>query len=263
MYQTSLIVSNKKISQGFNLISIQNKELASVSKAGQFYMLTPYKKEEKNSDLFLKRPISIFNIDTKNGVIEFFYKIEGRGSVSLSELKRNDQIEILGPLGRGFRTDLQKEKILMVGAGVGIAPFYYLYKVLKPHNHIYLAFGGRNKETLAVTKYFKAKNHLNISSDDGSIGEKENVVELTREVLEEHKKNPFTYLFVCGPTPVLKAAGQVALDHGLECQLSLEKRMACGVRACMACSIKTKNGIEKVCNGGPVFNVKNLILEEL
>lgn len=274
MYSHSVVIDNKKIADSFFLLSIKNDEMASRTKAGQFYMLSPYSIDQENhTDFFLKRPISVFDLNENEGIIQFFYQVIGKGTKNLTFLKKGDILSLLGPLGNGFRTDLKNEKILLVGAGVGIAPFQYLQKVLDPSNEIYIVFGGRNHSAVAIAEHFTFKDHSRffLATDDGSFGSHKNTIELMEQVLDEFSHEDmnkcrfsnFTYVFGCGSTIVLKKISEIAKRLGIECQLSLEKRMACGVKACGACSIKTKNGMERVCSDGPVFNLKNLIIEEL
>lgn len=215
-------------------------------KIGQFYML-----KLDNEITLLRRPISIHDIDFRKGQIQFLYKLKGSGTEQLSRKKIGEMLNIQGPLGKGFCLEKEYKKVVVLGAGIGLAPLKYLIKNLS-NTKIHFIAAARDKENLNMLSSFDLDNEnieSHICTDDGSLGKKANAIELLEEVL---KKEKIDVIFSCGPEIVLEKVGKLANKYGIEAQLSLEERMACGVGACVGCSQKTKNGMIKVCIQGPV-----------
>ena len=222
-----------------------------VSKAGQFFMLQSIK-----DPYALRRPISIHQVNHGEKTMEFYYEVKGRGSNTLTEFQAGEKISLQGPLGRGF-TLVEGKKVLVIGGGMGIAPMKYLLDELKQENEVTLLVGGRNKDALEVLDHFSfQKIRAYITSDDGSIGMKGNVVMKLHDLFE---KLNFDKIYVCGPHAMMLAVAEVAAEKGIDCEISLENRMACGVKACVGCSIVTKEGMKKVCYDGPVFDAKTIV----
>ncbi|KLI17961.1 dihydroorotate dehydrogenase electron transfer subunit [Brachyspira hyodysenteriae] len=243
-----IIIKNIKISNDKYLIRVKSKESYKHAKAGQFFML--------KSNTFLRRPISLHYID--NDILEFYYQVKGEGTEYLSKLKENDTINIQGPLGNGFDTNISNKKILIVAGGMGIAPIKLLIEKLNnSNNSITLIMGGADSSAIKIMDRFDTNNiDLHIITDDGSVGDKCNTVDKTKELLKE---KTFDIIYTCGPTVMMKALIKVAKENNILCYASLEERMACGVNACLGCNIEIKDEksgytLKKVCHDGPVFN---------
>ncbi len=243
------VISNQLISDSKYLLTVETKEL-NKPLPGQFYMV-----QTNNQYGFLKRPISLYCFE--NNQLQFYYEVKGRGTSSLSTLKENDVIEIQGPIGTGFSTNLKNKNILAIGGGMGIAPFKQLLKQIKKDNNVEFIAAGKNKEALTITNSFDLTNIKNyLVTDDGTLGQKMNGVEKLNELL---KTNKYDLIYCCGPQTMMEKIAEVAIKNNIECEISLESRMACGTKACVGCSIKTINGMKKVCGDGPVFNAKEII----
>ncbi|MEI0564395.1 dihydroorotate dehydrogenase electron transfer subunit [Brachyspira pulli] len=248
-----IIIDNIQISDDKYLIRVKSKESYKYSKAGQFFML--------KSSTFLRRPISLHYID--NDVLEFYYQVKGEGTKYLSKLKKDDTINIQGPLGNGFDISIENKKVLIVAGGMGIAPIKLLIEKLIANNSITLIMGGANESAIKIMQRFNTDNiELYITTDDGSVGDKCNTVDKTKEILKEKS---FDIIYTCGPTIMMKGLIKVARENNIQCYASLEERMACGVNACLGCNIEIKdenseNGyiLKKVCHDGPVFDSKLL-----
>lgn len=248
-----IIIDNIQISDDKYLLRVKSKESYKYSKAGQFFML--------KSSTFLRRPISLHYID--NDVLEFYYQVKGEGTKYLSKLKKDDTINIQGPLGNGFDISIENKKVLIVAGGMGIAPIKLLIAKLINNNSITLIMGGANESAIKIMQRFNTDNiELYITTDDGSVGDKCNTVDKTKEILKEKS---FDIIYTCGPTIMMKGLIKVARENNIQCYASLEERMACGVNACLGCNIEIKdenseNGyiLKKVCHDGPVFDSKLL-----
>lgn len=252
------IIENVKISADKFLLKVKSEKSFKCVKAGQFFML--------KCDSYLRRPISVHYAD-KN-ILEFYYQVKGEGTKNLS--KMSDTANIQGPLGNGFETNINNKNLLLVAGGMGIAPFKLLINELKEKNNISLIFGGANESGVKIIKYFDTKNiKLYITTDDGSVGDKCNSVDKTKELLKE---NNFDLIYTCGPEIMMKRIIKLSLENNIKCFASLERRMACGVNACLGCNIEilenenTKNTkknkyiLKKVCHDGPVFDAKYLMV---
>ena len=249
------VLENKRVNGNYFLMKLSSKNLVEKCRVGQFFML-----KMKNEITILRRPISIHNADKKNGVIEFYYEVKGRGTVEMSEKREGDLINLQGPLGNGFKTDYEDKKLLIVGGGMGLAPLKYLVEDLKSsqkNNKIIFIAGGRNKEALEILKNFNLGGiEVHIVTDDGSLGKKWNVIDMMKEIIQE---NHIDAVMSCGPHRVLELVGEIAGKNEIYAEISLEERMACGVKACVGCSIKTLQGMKKVCHDGPVFDSKTIV----
>lgn len=210
------------------------------AKAGQFINI-------KLANYYLRRPISISKIKEDN--FEIIYKIKGRGTKDLSEIKSGEYLDVLFPLGNGF--DLVKNhKVLLIGGGIGVPPLLQLFDELKKDNTVQLLIGLTTSEENAYQEY----NPL-VATIDGSSGFKGTVVDYLKE-----NQVDYDYVYTCGPMAMLEALQNYLEVDG---QMSIEERMGCGFGACMGCSCKTKAGVTKrICVEGPVFELKELDLNE-
>lgn len=207
----------------------------------------------ERGSLLLRRPISLADVDKEEGTLTLIYRIIGKGTSAMSACKAGERINILGPLGHGFDTTAQKP--LLIGGGMGIAPLLFLAKQFAGKADILM--GGRSKAEMFWPEIFKTYVHdIFITTDDGSLGTKGFTVTLLPELL---KKKAYDCVIVCGPEIMMRSVAQLAAEANLPCQVSLEKRMACGLGACLSCSIDTIDGQrKKVCKDGPVFWAKEV-----
>lgn len=219
--------------------------------AGQFVEV----KVENSQKTFLRRPISINFVDYKENDLWLLVAVVGDGTKHISELKVGEKVNVMMPLGNGFPISNSTEECLLVGGGVGIAPLLYLGKVLKDKGHkVTYLLGSRNAKGVMMMDEFKKYGDVLLTTEDGSLGEKGFV---TNHSIWNNKK--FSKIYVCGPTPMMKAVAKVATEKNTECYVSLENKMACGLGACLCCVTEDKNGHNRcVCTEGPVFNINEL-----
>ncbi len=216
---------------------------------GQFYMLHPVK-----SDCLLARPISVFHAEQKGDSVEvtFLILVKGTGTVELCSLKADDEIKVLGPLGNIFPRPASDTKVLIVGGGIGVAPVAGFAESLPENSYDFVAAfksGAYGLENLKAGK-------LLITTDDGSVGIKGMVsAALTEEMMKEGN---YAAVYACGPSPMLNYVKQVSEKCGVQCWLSMEARMACGMGVCLGCTIETSEGLKRCCKDGPVFDSKIL-----
>ena len=197
----------------------------------------------------LRRPISI--CDWEENLLRIVFEVRGEGTEWLSRRKAGDRLDVLGPLGRGFRMD-REGRYLLVGGGIGVPP--RLGGAKGPGGGTPAVLGFRSADRAMLSKDFqKSCKEIFLCSDDGSIGRHGFVDAQVRDILEKDKD--FTAVLACGPKPMLKNVAAVAAGFGVPCQVSMEERMACGVGACLGCAIQMADGtMQHVCKDGPVFD---------
>lgn len=207
----------------------------------------------KNSSKLLPRPISICEADRQRGALRLVYRVTGEntGTAEFSRLSAGDEVKMLGPLGKGFPLD--SKSTMLIGGGIGIPPMLECAKELVGEKIIVLGFRDGN---VFLTEELARYGKVYIATEDGSMGTKGNVL----DAITEHELITERIL-ACGPTPMLRALKSYAGENNIECFLSLEERMACGIGACLACTCKssevdthTNVRNKRVCSEGPVFN---------
>ncbi len=256
MIEQGRIVVNKQILPCYYCLEIFVPQIAASAHAGQFIMVTP----DMGLEIFLKRPMSLNRIDREFGVISIIYKIHGKGTKAISELGEGSEIEILGPLGHGWRIVNNCRRALLIGGGSGVASLLPLAADLAAINtKIDMLIGAASVDELFCLEEFSALADVSVSTDDGSFG----VHGLISRIFPDQPK--YDAVYACGPRGMLKAVQQWTDKLNLPCQLSLEEKMGCGLGTCMGCvcSVKDENGdinYRRVCHDGPVFNSKEVQL---
>jgi len=217
------------------------------------------------ADLLLRRPISLAEIDRKNNTCTIIYRIEGVGTDYFSKMQAGDKLDIFGPLGVGFDTNVVENQVaLIIGGGIGVPPLYELSKQLaKKGAKIIHLFGFASQEVIFYEDEFRALGEVHIATDDGSRGLKGHVGDLLAKLVK--KTTDFAAVYACGAINMLKLIDQKFADHP-QAYLSMESRMACGMGACYACVCREKEDATgekalKVCTDGPVFKTGRVVFE--
>lgn len=238
------VTEQKKIASDVYSLWLQTDKIAGEAVPGQF--ISVYSKDLSR---MLPRPISICEIDRASGKIRIVYRVVGQGTEEFSHLTAGDTLEILGPLGNGF--PLKRKKAFLMGGGIGIPPMVQLAHELDCEVQIIAGY----RDELFLTEELSKNGTLYIATEDGSAGTKGNVMDAIRE-------NGLTadIIYACGPKPMLRAIKAYAEENGIECYISMEERMACGIGACLACVCQSKEvdghthvHNKRICKDGPVF----------
>ena len=251
------LLKKEMLIDGIYKFSVKSPEIANSARAGQFLEI----KVSETGEPFLRRPISIYNIDKENGIVEFIFQVKGRGTEILADRKIGDLIDIMGPLGFGGFKVQEYNNVAIIGGGIGTYPLYELVKELKGKANLNVYLGFRDKSLVTCEKEFEeiGLNKLVVTTDDGSYKEKGYAIDFMKKDIEEHKVD---MIFACGPLPMLKAVRAYAIENNIPCQISLEERMGCGIGACLGCAVKVISGEEPryghVCKEGPVFNAADV-----
>lgn len=244
------IISKQAIAKGIFDLTIKCPEIAEITKAGQFAQVSA-------EGFFLRRPISICDIDKEKGTIRLVFEVRGKGTDKISELNKGDSIDIIAPLGNGFKV-IDGKKAICIGGGIGTPPMVGIAKEYGKNATVISGF--RSANAVILQDDFKAQgNETILCTDDGTSGIHGFVTDALKEKLQTEKPD---IIYACGPMPMLKAVVTIAEEYGIESQVSLEQRMACGVGACLVCVCRTvKDGKEifsHVCTDGPVFDGKEV-----
>ena len=203
---------------------------------------------------YLRRPISIHDVDVEQNEITLLVQQVGEGTRHLAALKVGDRVNLVLPLGNGFSLPEKGEKCLLVGGGIGIAPLYYFAKVLNEKGiRPTLLLGGKSQSDLLRLADYQRFGETFVTTEDGSLGEKGFVT-----MHSVWRNQDFDKIYVCGPKPMMKAVAKLADEKGVWCEVSLENLMACGLGACLCCVEDTIDGHVCVCKEGPVFNIRRL-----
>ena len=241
------VKENRTLNADTFLLVLYSPELPEI-KAGQFVKV----KVEGSVSTFLRRPISVHNVEPEKGLLHLMIKIAGEGTRKLATLRPEDKLNVILPLGNWF-TQPQSGRCILVGGGVVVAPLLHLAKELKAKGmQPVVLIGTRSEKDIVLKDEFEKYAIVYYTTEDGSYGEKGYPTQ--HPVLKEH----FDHIFCCGPSPMMKAIAQYAYANGIDCEVSLENMMACGIGACLCCVSDTREGHKCVCTDGPVFNINDL-----
>ena len=212
-----------------------------------------------SASTFLRRPISINFVDKEANELWLMVAMIGEGTRQLGNLKVGDKLNCVLPLGNGFSMPnlipAHSPSILLIGGGVGVAPLLYMGAELKKQGvEPTFLLGARTKDDLLEVDLFRQYGRVCITTEDGSEGEKGFVT--NHSILQQEH---FDRIATCGPKPMMMAVARFAQQANIDCEMSLENMMACGLGACLCCVEKTTQGNLCVCKEGPVFNVKQLL----
>lgn len=242
------VLSNEAVIPVVWKMVVHAPEIAAQVQPGQFVAV-----RREGSAHFLRRPFSVADADPAAGTLTILYRLVGRGTAEMSGMKAGETLSVEGPLGRGFSLD--GGRALLVGGGVGIAPLIFLSRRLEQP---VLLIGGKTKEEVFWKKFlepYAAK--IYITTDDGSVGRKGFTVQAMPDIFAE---NTIDRVLTCGPMIMMQGVAAAAKAQGIPCEVSMEKRMACGIGVCLGCTFESKKDGRryKVCADGPVFGAEEV-----
>lgn len=252
----------EKITDDIIRLTVIAPDIANAAVPGQFVMV----RLGKELDPLLRRPFSIHRVGN-NGSLQILFKVVGKGTRLLSSMTKGQLLDIVGPLGKGFKVG--KGAKYIVGGGMGIAPLLFLAQSLLKKDSpsdITIMLGARTKSEIEklANDFTERGLTVHVATDDGSYGHHGFVTDFLLQELDQ-KGNGVTVLS-CGPRPMLKKVAMICKEDNVECQVSLETMMACGIAACLGCAMKKATPKKElsyvhVCKDGPVFNVGDIAWE--
>ena len=245
--ETARIIEQQELAPGIYSLWLETEKLAGEARPGQF--VSVYCREESR---LLPRPISICEIDKEKKALRLVYRAAGAGTTEFSGYGPGETLRLVGPLGNGFPLDKDYKRVFLIGGGIGVPPMVELSKQLPGEK---LVISGYRDDHLFLTEELGRHAALYVATEDGSVGTKGNVLDAIRE-----NALAADAIFACGPAPMLRAMKAYAAEQGMDCYLSMEERMACGIGACLACVCKSKDidahtnvKNKRICKDGPVF----------
>lgn len=258
----AVVIKNEQVAQDTFRMTLNVPNIAEIARAGQFIEI----KIPSCKNILWRRPFSIHDCDHIKETIDVLYKVIGCGTKVLVETRKNQELDILGPLGNSFKYDKNVELAIIVAGGLGIAPFMLLQKELQNLGiETILLYGVGNSRQFCDLEYWQKKVKILVSTIDGSLGHHGLVTDLLSKQLLFMKKKP--HLFVCGPTPMLMKVQEISRRNSIKAQVSVETIMACGFGACVGCVVpkSTQTGGNKyflACKDGPVFDMNKIIIQD-
>ena len=247
--EIAVIEKQEQIAEGIFSLWLQAPGIAKHANAGQFVSVYCNDKTK-----LLPRPISLCEIDKEKGRIRLVHRVAGGGTEEFSKMQKGESLQLLGPLGNGFPKE--NKKAFLIGGGIGIPPMLQLAKELDCEKQMILGY----RDNLFLLDEFQKQGEVFLATEDGSAGTKGNVLDAIRE-----NKLTADIIYACGPTPMLRALKDYAAGQHMECYISMEERMACGIGACLACVCKSKEKDahsnvknKRICKEGPVFRAEEV-----
>lgn len=259
------ILANEKVGPNLYLMELLAPQIARSIKPGQFVHMRIPKMEAH----ILRRPFSVYACDTNAGALEVLYQAVGFGTDHMTRIEPErathpSKAELIGPVGRGWQPSENTRHALLVGGGVGAAPLFMLCEQLVASDvRTDVVLGTQSKGVLVCRARYEELlgGAVHAATDDGSFGRKGFCTSLVDEALAKAARigEPYDYVAVCGPEPLMKAVALMASEVGTPCEVSLERRMACGVGACLSCVVDTREGKKRACVDGPVFDAQKVV----
>ncbi|MFH0840302.1 MAG: dihydroorotate dehydrogenase electron transfer subunit [Candidatus Omnitrophota bacterium] len=251
------ILTQKELKPGCFKTALLAPAIAKAACPGQFLHI----RCDSSSDPLLRRPVSIHRIGKSS--LEILYNVAGRGTKILSKKKPGGSVDIIGPLGNGFKIYKNSGSVkILVAGGMGVAPLLGLAEELKRHKtKSVIVLGAKTKNHILCGKEFKKLGaEVYIATEDGSQGKKCLATDLAREIIHSKRyKWHEMCIYAAGPMGMIKALCKLMEGCSMESQVSLEERMACGLGACLGCAVDTQAGYKRVCKDGPVFKLCDII----
>ena len=241
------VKENQRLNDDTILLVLHSPELPEI-KPGQFVNI----RVDHSPSTFLRRPISVHDVDKEQGLLYLFIKIVGCGTSTMGELQPGEKLNVILPLGNSFTIPFSGRPLL-IGGGCGVAPMLHLSREMKARGlSPVVLIGTRASKDILRKEEFEKYATVYYTTEDGSFGEKGYVTQ--HSILNE----TFDSIFCCGPEVMMKAVAAYANSKNIECEVSLENTMACGIGACLCCVTDMKEGNKCVCTEGPIFNIKDL-----
>lgn len=249
------VLANTQVDSRLWLLDVEAPDVAARIQPGQFvHVLIP-----RMEGHVLRRPFSVFYVSEDARTLTILYQVVGFGSKHMTTLVPGDELSIMGPIGHGWQVPEGAKRALLVAGGVGGAPlFMHAAQLLQAGLEVEVVLGAQTKSALAVLpKYTELLGaEPLIATDDGSYGFAGYCTELAAQRMEQNKPD---YVACCGPEPVMHIVSDASRAAGIPTAISLEKRMACGIGACLSCIVETVDGRKRSCVDGPVFDASKVV----
>lgn len=259
--ELATVTGNVKLGPNLYLMTLKAPRTATEIKPGQFVHMMI----STDPSHVLRRPFSVYAADPKRGLIDVLYQVIGNGTYEMTRWKMGTRTALIAPIGRGWQPSYDVRRALLIGGGVGAAPLFMLCEqLLKKGADVDVVLGAATADCLVcLDRYFDLDApglRVLYTTDDGSAGVEGFCTMLAEDALDLsiRSKKPYEYVAACGPEPMMRIAAGLARNANVPCEVSLERRMACGIGACLSCVVDTVEGKKRACVDGPVFDVQEL-----
>lgn len=254
LHLRSRVLHLRSVAPDVFVLSLQCPELSTTVAAGQFVNILV----REGIEPLLRRPFSVYR--TEGEVVEILFQRIGKGTALLAQAEAGDDLDLLGPLGHGFHLDDPAyDTAVLLGGGLGVAPLPMATAALRRAGKSVVTLLGARSSDLVIDAHLM---NVHVATDDGSRGLHGTVLDLAAHVLN-NVAIPGPRFFACGPTPMLRALSAFAVSRDLDCEVSLEGQMACGIGICQGCPVEITGQERKyalMCKDGPVFNTRDIII---
>ena len=253
--EKAIVLRNDNVGPRLYIMELESPQVAPLVLPGQFVHM----KLNGFGEHILRRPFSILDTDPKAGRMTILYQGVGEGTQFMTSAAPGYEFDVLGSIGRGWDVPEAGKRVLIVGGGVGAAPLFMLSKQAKAAGAtVDVVIGAATKDALVTYDLYKRVHGdaLHCATDDGTFG---CAGFCTGPVEELLAKDAYDMVYVCGPEPLMRIIAQTAARAGVACQVSMEKRMACGVGACLSCIVETVDGRKRACVDGPIFEAEKVV----
>lgn len=253
------IVSNQQVGPRLHLMVVDSPDIAETIEPGQFVHMKVPRMEAH----ILRRPFSVYARDAQAGTIDILYQVVGFGTDHMTALEVGEECELIGPVGKVWNPPAQG-RCLLVGGGVGAAPLFMLCQQIAASDaSVDVVLGAQTEQALVCRRRYAELLGVEpaCATDDGTYGRPGFCTSLVEEALgaAADEGSPYDYVAVCGPEPLMKIVAAQAKRAGVRCEVSMEKRMACGIGACLSCVVDTVDGKKRACVDGPVFDAEKVV----
>ena len=261
--ETVRVLENKQVGPRLWIVRLASPSIAQAIQPGQFVHMKVPRMEAH----ILRRPFSVYRRDVDAGTVDILYQVVGFGTDHMTSLKPGEEAELIGPVGAPWGSCCVEakpsERALLVGGGVGAAPLFMLCKKLAGEGvRVDVVLGAQTADALVTRADYEALGvTVSCATDDGTFGRAGFCTSLVEEALANARTSGdgYTRMAVCGPEPLMRIVAGMAAEADVPCEVSMEKRMACGIGACLSCVVETKDGKKRACVDGPVFNAADIV----
>jgi dihydroorotate dehydrogenase electron transfer subunit len=254
------VVSNDWVNEEYKHLTLKVHEQALRAYAGQmFHLLCP---SPDGAEVWMRRPMSVYRVDKAGSQIEFLYKVMGRGTRGMAMLAPDDDFNIAGPLGVGFKLQPSWKNIVVLGRGVGLATLAPLSQLAAERGVGVTAVLSARSPSVVMSKAlfeeFGAQTVTVVDTDNSSAVE--NVEKILEDLIDKGSADAF---FTCGSNRLLKLMQRLGKKHNVPGQVAMEQVMVCGFGACYVCvrtfEVDGVRTLKRVCRDGPVFNMQEAV----
>jgi dihydroorotate dehydrogenase electron transfer subunit len=257
LQRSGVVKENRKLTDTLFLLDIESSEIAKSLKPGQFIHVRIPGMDHH----ILRRPFSVYQVDRAQGTLSVLYQTVGEGTRHLAALPAPFSVDIIGPVGNCWQAPEDAQRILLVAGGVGAAPLYiFADQLVSAGKEVDVVLGAQSKEALVARETYEALlgREPYCATDDGSWGYHGFCTGVVSELIESKR---YDWVACCGPEPMMKTVAEITLGKHIPTAISLEKRMACGIGACLSCVVMTQSGYKRSCVDGPIFDAAEVVWE--